>query len=101
MLLGCLLKHPILPGKRLELLREVVPDLRGLAILANVGWRGAMQEIAEVEVAARTLGVNAVDKLAIRRADPSSQRSRAGRKLCTMRRPTCGRQSGPHHRLGT
>jgi putative ABC transport system substrate-binding protein len=42
---------PDLAGKRLELLREVVPDLRRLAVLANVGWRGAMQEIAELEVA--------------------------------------------------
>ena len=35
-------------GKRLELLREVVPGLRRLAILANVGVANAVLEIAEV-----------------------------------------------------
>jgi putative tryptophan/tyrosine transport system substrate-binding protein len=46
-------------GKRVELLREVVPGLRRLAVLANVGVANAVLEIAEVEAAARTLGFEA------------------------------------------
>jgi putative ABC transport system substrate-binding protein len=55
-------------GKRLELLREVVPGLRRLAIMANVGYPGAMLEMGEVHAAARTLGLEVVT-LEIRRAD--------------------------------
>jgi putative ABC transport system substrate-binding protein len=44
-------------GKRLELLREVVPDLRRLAIMANVGAPGAFLEMREVQAAAQTLGL--------------------------------------------
>src|SRR5262245_48495316 len=38
---------PDLAGKRLELLREIVPGLRRLAIMANVGASGAMQEMGD------------------------------------------------------
>ena len=55
-------------GKRLELLREVVPGLRRLAIMANVGYPGAVLEMREVHAAARTLGLE-VTTLEIRRAD--------------------------------
>ena len=48
-----------LAGKRLELLREVVPNLRRLAIMANVGAPGAVLEMREVQAAARALGVEA------------------------------------------
>jgi putative tryptophan/tyrosine transport system substrate-binding protein len=44
-------------GKRLELLREVVPGLRRLAIMANIGNPGAALEMGEAQVAARTLGL--------------------------------------------
>jgi ABC-type uncharacterized transport system substrate-binding protein len=57
-----------LAGKRLELLREVRPDLRRVAILANVGFPESVLEMGEVEVAARTLGLE-VAKLEIRRAE--------------------------------
>ena len=46
-----------LAGKRLELLREVVPGLRRLAIMANVGNPDAVLEMGEVQAAARTLGL--------------------------------------------
>jgi putative ABC transport system substrate-binding protein len=46
-------------GKRVELLREVVPGLRRLAILANVGIANAALEIAEVKAAAGKFGVEA------------------------------------------
>ena len=49
-----------LAGKRLELLREILPNLRRLAILTNVGNPGAMLEVHEVEATARTLGLETV-----------------------------------------
>ena len=55
-------------GKRLEILREVVPGLRRLAILANIGDPATEREMGEVETAARTLGLE-VAKLQIRRAE--------------------------------
>src|SRR5262249_34653420 len=57
-----------LAGKRLELLREVIPDLRRLAIMANVGVSGTAAEMREVEGLARTLGLD-VSVLQIRRAE--------------------------------
>jgi len=57
-----------LAGKRLELLREIVPDLRRLAILANVESRNAVLEMGEVQTAARTLGLEA-SASEIRRAE--------------------------------
>src|SRR5262245_8732924 len=49
-----------LAGKRLELLREVLPGLRRLAILTNIGNSGAMLEAREVEATARTLDLEVV-----------------------------------------
>ena len=57
-----------LAGKRLELLREVVPRLRRLAIMVNVGYPQAVLEMGEVQAAARTLGLE-VAPLEIRRAE--------------------------------
>ena len=55
-------------GKRLELLREIFPSLRRLAILANVGNPGAALEMGEAQVAARTLGLE-VTTIEIRRGE--------------------------------
>jgi hypothetical protein len=44
-------------GKRVELLRDVVGELRRLAILANVGIANAVLEIDEIQAAGRTLGL--------------------------------------------
>ena len=44
-------------GKRLELLREVFPALRRLAIMGNVGYRGAVLEMGEVQMAAHALSL--------------------------------------------
>jgi putative ABC transport system substrate-binding protein len=49
-----------LAGKRLELLREIIPGLRRLAILVNVGNPGMMLELGEVRAAADTLGLELV-----------------------------------------
>jgi putative ABC transport system substrate-binding protein len=57
-----------LAGKRLELLRELVPDLRRLAIMANVEAPGAVLEMGEVQTTARALGLKLVT-LEIRRVE--------------------------------
>jgi putative tryptophan/tyrosine transport system substrate-binding protein len=55
-------------GKRLELLREVVPNLRRLAILANVGNPAVVLDMGEAQAAARKLGLE-VTTSEIRRAE--------------------------------
>jgi ABC-type uncharacterized transport system substrate-binding protein len=65
---GRSLQHTDLAGKRLELLREVVPNLRQVAIMANAGSIGSVLEIREVHEAARTLGLEVVT-LEIRHAE--------------------------------
>jgi putative ABC transport system substrate-binding protein len=57
-----------LPGKRIQLLREVVPGLRRLAIMANVGSPIGVLEMGQAEAAARALGLEDV-KLQVRRAE--------------------------------
>jgi len=47
-------------GKRLELLREVVPGLRRLAVMANASYSATVLEMNEVQHAARMLGLEAV-----------------------------------------
>jgi putative tryptophan/tyrosine transport system substrate-binding protein len=47
-------------GKRIELLREVVPGLRRLGIIANISNPGAVLEMGEAQVAVRTLGLEAI-----------------------------------------
>ena len=47
-------------GKRIELLREVVPRLARLAVMANSGAPGAMIEMREVATTARTLGLEVI-----------------------------------------
>jgi putative tryptophan/tyrosine transport system substrate-binding protein len=49
-------------------LREVVPNLRSLAILANVSYAGALTDVREVQEAARTLGFE-VTVVGVRQAD--------------------------------
>src|SRR5262249_50835963 len=46
-----------LAGKRLELLRELVPNLRRLAIMGNVGNPLTVLELGELQAAARPLGL--------------------------------------------
>jgi putative ABC transport system substrate-binding protein len=55
-------------GKRLELLREVVPGLGRLAVLANVGNPFVVLDMGEVQATARTLGLEVII-LEIRRGE--------------------------------
>ena len=55
---GFSLQQTDLAGKRLELLREAVPGLRRLAVIANVNNPFAMREMDEVLAAARTLDLD-------------------------------------------
>jgi putative tryptophan/tyrosine transport system substrate-binding protein len=59
---------PDLAAKRLELLREVVPGLRRLAVLANVSNPISGPEMSEVQAAAKALGLDVVT-LEIRRTE--------------------------------
>jgi putative tryptophan/tyrosine transport system substrate-binding protein len=61
-----------LAGKRLELLREVVPRLRRLALMGNVSNRFTVLEMGQVREAASTLGLEVV-VFEIRRAQDISQ----------------------------
>jgi len=65
---GLSIQTPDLAGKRLELVREIVPGLRRLAILANVDMRVAVLEMGEADTAARTFGLDVV-RLEVRRAE--------------------------------
>jgi putative ABC transport system substrate-binding protein len=55
---GLSLQAPDLAGKRLELLRQIVPGLRRLAIMGNVGYRASVTEMGDAQAAARTLGLD-------------------------------------------
>ena len=65
---GLSIQAPDLAGKRLALLREVVPGLRRLAIMVNVDLPAAALEIGEIQAAAGTLGLD-VATFEIRRAE--------------------------------
>jgi putative ABC transport system substrate-binding protein len=47
-------------AKRVELLREIVPGLRRLAILGNVSGPAVVLDMREVQAAARTLGLEVI-----------------------------------------
>jgi putative tryptophan/tyrosine transport system substrate-binding protein len=57
---GLSAQQPDSAGKRLELLREVVPGFLRLAILANAGSPIAMLDMDEVQTTARTLGIEVI-----------------------------------------
>jgi ABC-type uncharacterized transport system substrate-binding protein len=65
---GLSIQAPDIAGKRLELLHEVIQDLRRLAILVNVDYSAAVQEMREAQAAAGKLGVE-VTTLEIRKAE--------------------------------
>jgi len=57
---GLSITSPETAGKRLELLREAIPGLRQLAIMANANYPPSMRELDEVEAAARPLGIETI-----------------------------------------
>ena len=65
---GLSLQAANLAGKRIELLREVVPQLRRLAIIFNVDNAQPVLEMGETEAAAGTLGIE-VAPIEIRRVE--------------------------------
>jgi len=65
---GLSLQITDLAGKRLELLREILPRLRRLAIMDNVANPATVLEVSEVHSAAQKLGLEVVP-VDIRRAD--------------------------------
>jgi putative ABC transport system substrate-binding protein len=65
---GLWLQKTDVADKRLELLREVIPGLRGLAVMANAGSPVSVLEMREVEATARRLSLE-VATFEIRRAE--------------------------------
>jgi putative tryptophan/tyrosine transport system substrate-binding protein len=57
-----------LAAKRLEILRDVIPGLARVAIMANVGYPGAVLEIGEFQAASRAVGLE-VAALEVRRTE--------------------------------
>jgi putative ABC transport system substrate-binding protein len=54
---GAMLSASILEGKRLDLLREMVPDARSVVLLANPTSPAAAEQTRDAKAAARTLGL--------------------------------------------
>jgi putative tryptophan/tyrosine transport system substrate-binding protein len=73
---GLSMQSTDLAGKRFALLREVVPGLRRLAIMVQVGSPQAVLEMSEVQAAARALGLE-VAPLEIQRAEDIAAASAA------------------------
>jgi putative tryptophan/tyrosine transport system substrate-binding protein len=65
---GLSLEVTELAGKRLQLLHEVVPHLRRLAVMFDVSYSASVLQMSEVQAAAHTLGVE-VAPIKIRRAE--------------------------------
>jgi ABC-type uncharacterized transport system substrate-binding protein len=65
---GLSIQQTDLAAKKLEVLREAVPDVRRLGILANVASPASALEESEVEAAARKLGLEVLP-VGIRRAE--------------------------------
>jgi putative ABC transport system substrate-binding protein len=57
-----------LATKRLDILRAALPDLRRLAVMANVAYGASAQEMNEVTTVARGLGM-AIDRIEIQRGE--------------------------------
>ena len=54
---GLSLLAPELVGKRIELLREVIPNLRRVAFMGNIDYPASVLEMREAQTTARTLGL--------------------------------------------
>ena len=65
---GSTVQAPDLAGKRVGLLRDVIPGLKRLAILVNAGYPAAVIETGEVEAVALPLGISTI-KAEVRHAE--------------------------------
>jgi putative ABC transport system substrate-binding protein len=77
---GLSLEAPDTAGKRLGLLREVLPGLHRVAIMANASYPAAVLEMGEVEATAHALGLE-VARMEIRKAEdiaPSFEALKSG-----------------------
>jgi ABC-type uncharacterized transport system substrate-binding protein len=89
---GLAMQTTDLVGKRLSLLREVIPNLRRLAIMANVEYPFAALEMAEAQTAAGTLGLDHPNqRLGLHRATADDSRRprvrRSGRSDVVWTKP--------------
>jgi ABC-type uncharacterized transport system substrate-binding protein len=69
---GLSLQSNDLAAKRLEILRDIIPNLRRLAVIGNPGYAASALEMRDVQAIARTLGID-VDTLEIRRPEDIEQ----------------------------
>ena len=100
---GISIQQTDLVSKRLELLREVVPGLRRLALLANANSPNSVKEMREVQAISDALGLE-LSTYGIRRADdiaPAFEGTQGPcrRALC-QRRPAREYQPRSHKRFG-
>jgi putative ABC transport system substrate-binding protein len=65
---GLSLLAPDLAGKRLELLHQLIPSLRRLAIMGNINYPASVVEMGEAQTMGRALGLE-VATLEIKRAE--------------------------------
>jgi putative tryptophan/tyrosine transport system substrate-binding protein len=65
---GLSIQSADLAAKRLQVLRELIPDLRQLAMMGNPNYAAALLEMGEVEAAGHALGLK-VGRFEIRRAE--------------------------------
>jgi putative ABC transport system substrate-binding protein len=65
---GFSLQSTDLVSKRLELIRKIVPGVKRLAVLGNVGYPAALGEMRDVQATAAALGIEVV-RIEIRRAE--------------------------------
>jgi len=80
---GLSIQQTDLASKRLEILRELLPGLRTLAILVDTSAPNSVLERGEAQTAAHTLGLATVTsevQRVVRISRPRSMRSRAGRR---------------------
>src|SRR5262249_57528039 len=54
---GISIQQPVLIGKRLELLRKAIPEVRRLAVMVDAGYAEPVLEADNVKTAARALGL--------------------------------------------
>jgi putative ABC transport system substrate-binding protein len=100
---GLSLQSPDIAGKRLALVREVVPNLRRVAFMGNIDNPFVPREMHEVQAAASTLGLE-VAMFEIRRTQDvvpifeGTQASGGGR--LSSQRGACRRQPAPNQHPG-